>query len=217
MEGGIQAGVGGGGGAGTHPVGAGSDLYSAVDFAAAPAIRLGGPGGHPGSQLANRRGPAGPRLKDALSAGPVGCRGRRGAESLQGTHSAAPQQRAPPRSPRALRCSPLPFLPTLLPFPRQQNLGSRLFVREGVFVCVPGPRAERVLGLCCGFPRSASHCGKKEEKTHKTQQTKPPKSEEKHPRELIPEMPLALQSSYHSLAPVSIHSFLHEISFSFFF
>lgn len=37
--------------------------------------------------------------------------------------SAALQPRAPPPSLRSLRCFPLPFLQTLLPFPRQQNLG----------------------------------------------------------------------------------------------
>ena len=58
-------------GAGTYSVGAGGDLYSAVDLAAAPAIGLGGPGGHPGSQFADRRGPGGPHGKDALSSGPM--------------------------------------------------------------------------------------------------------------------------------------------------
>lgn len=46
-------------GADTYSIGAGGDLHGAVDFVAAPAIGLGGPGGYSGSQLADRWGPMG--------------------------------------------------------------------------------------------------------------------------------------------------------------
>lgn len=69
--------------------------------------------------------------------------------------SAALQPRAPPSSLRSLRCFPLPFLQTLLPFPRQQNLGSRLFVRER-----KGGQGPGALSL---FSGSAGHCGKRKE------------------------------------------------------
>jgi hypothetical protein len=51
-------------------------------------------------------------------------------ESPKRPRSAALQRRAPPRSLRSLRSFPLPFLQILLPFPRQQSLRSRLFVRK---------------------------------------------------------------------------------------
>lgn len=70
--------------------------------------------------------------------------------------SAALQPRAPPSSLRSLRCFPLPFLQTLLPFPRQQNLRSRLFVR--------GRKGGQGPGALSLFPGSAGHCGKKERK-----------------------------------------------------
>lgn len=131
--------------AGTYSVGVGGDLYIAVDFAAAPAIGLRGPRGHPGRQLADLRGPAGPRRKDALSSGP-GVRWVP-AHGAQRPRSAALQPRAPPSSLRSPRRFLLPFLQTLLPFSRQQNLRSRLFVRERKGGQGPG-EGEDGLSLC---------------------------------------------------------------------
>ena len=70
--------------------------------------------------------------------------------------SAALQPRAPPPSLRSLRRFPLPFLQTLLPFQRQQNLRSRLFVRERKGGQDPGEGEDGALSLFLG---SAGHCG----------------------------------------------------------
>lgn len=129
-------------GADTYSIGVGGDLYGAVDFAAAPAIGLGGPGGHSGSQLADRRGPVGRagRMNWCLAS----CVRRAGTPRAARPRSAALQPRAPPPSLQSLRCFPLPFLQTLLPFPRQQNLGPDCSseMKGG-----QGPRGSRGWGL----------------------------------------------------------------------
>lgn len=141
-------------GADTYSIGVGGDLYGAVDFAAAPAIGLGGPGGHAGSQLADRRGPVGRagRMNWCLAS----CVRRAGTPRAARPRSAALQPRAPPPSLPSLRCFPLPFLQTLLPFPRQQNLGPDCSseMKGG-----QGPRGSRGWGLRCLFLGTAGHCG----------------------------------------------------------
>lgn len=63
----------------------------------------------------------------------------------QRPRSAALQPRAPPSSLRSQRRFLLPFLQTLLPFSRQQNLRSRLFVRQRKGGQGPGEGGD---GLC---------------------------------------------------------------------
>lgn len=82
-------------------------------------------------------------------------------EARERPRSAVLQPRAPPSFLRSLRCFPLLFLQTLLPFSRQQKLRSRLFVREKKGGQGPGKGGDGALSL---FPGSAGHCGKKEKK-----------------------------------------------------
>lgn len=148
-------------GSGTHSVGGGGDLYSVVDFAAAPAIGLGGPGGHPGSQLADRRGPASPRRKDALPSGPVARRlpGPREPEEIP-LRSSAAAGASLVSAISALLSPPLPLDSPPLPTSAEPSVQTLRQIEKGG----PGPRGGRGMGLCRLFPGSAGHCGIKQKK-----------------------------------------------------
>lgn len=115
-------------GADTYSIGVGGDLYGAVDFVAAPAIGLGGPGGHSGSQLADRRGPVGlaERMNCCLAQLCAEARDAEGRETPLCSSAAAGASSVSTVS--ALLSPPLP--PDSPPLPTSAEPGSRLFVRD---------------------------------------------------------------------------------------
>lgn len=127
----------------------GVSLYSAVDLAAAPPLGSGVPVAA-GSQFADRRGPGGPHGKDALSSGPVARR----CPDTEAKRSRSAALR--PGASSSAICAAFPPLPpdSSLPFQRQQNLRSRLFVRERKGGEDPGGKMGAL-----SVPGSAGHCG----------------------------------------------------------
>lgn len=116
------------GGADTYSIGARGDLHGAVDFVAAPAIGLGGPGGYSGSQLADRWGPAGRAERRSCGLGRRRAEGwdAEGRETPLCSSAAAGASSVSTVS--ALLSPPLP--PDSPPLPTSAEPGSRLFVRD---------------------------------------------------------------------------------------
>lgn len=115
-------------GADTYSIGAGGDLHGAVDFVAAPAIGLGGPGGYSGSQLADRWGPVGRAERMSCCLAQLCAKGwdAEGRETPLCSSAAAGASSV--STVAALLSPPLP--PDSPPLPTSAEPGSRLFVRD---------------------------------------------------------------------------------------